>query len=314
METVSNKSLWTLICCGGIQTEPGILQSEFLAQESLLSLGLASYVKNSKDSLEKFKGDSSVGESWKEFVLKLSVVLGIAEPLSWNILCNYLATEFRGTSESLSDLLKNESQVKPLLVDIWHFYRAERLYLLQVLKEVITHHNNEDHENREVFEKVFEKIDKDGRMKHELVEQLKDVISEESPNTETLGYVLGAAVKKSWTHFNLREQSELLQLLLLYFHQTGEYLAGDWLILYNIFSGKTFFLSIIDRLLLTRCIIHDLLKYLWNISGHNFGSSQVRLDEETEGCQQLGKTVAYLESAVLLQLLGQYLCVQHRSG
>ena len=240
METVSNKSLWTLICCGGIQTEPGILQSEFLAQESLLSLGLASYVKNSKDSLEKFKGDGSVGESWKEFVLKLSVVLGIAEPLSWNILCNYLATEFRGTSESLSDLLKNESQVKPLLVDIWHFYRAERLYLLQVLKEVITHHNNEEHENREVFEKVFDKIDKDGRMKHELVEQLKEVISEESPNTETLGYVLGAAVKKSWTHFNLREQSEVLQLLLLYFHQTGEYLAGDWLILYNIFSGQTF--------------------------------------------------------------------------
>ena len=46
-----------------------------------------------------------------------------------------------------------------------------------------------------------------------------------------------------------------------------------------------------------------------NISGHNFGSSQLRLDEETEGCQQLGKTVAYLESAVLLQLLGQYLSI-----
>ena len=42
----------------------------------------------------------------------------------------------------------------------------------------------------------------------------------------------------------------------------------------------------------------------------------MRLDEETEGCQQLGKTVAYLESAVLLQLLGELSnpCVQHRSG
>lgn len=238
METVSNKSLWTLICSGGIQTEPGILQEEILAQESILSLGLASYVKNSKESLAKFKADAGVGESWKDFVLKLSGVLGIAEPLSWNILCNYLATEFRGTSNSLSDLLKNESQVKPLLVDIWHFYRAERLYLLQVLKEVITHHNNEDHENREVFEIVFEKIDKEGRMKHELVEQFKEVISETPPSTESLGSQLGANVKKSWTHFNLREQSEILQLLLLYFHQTGEYLAGDWLILYNIFNGK----------------------------------------------------------------------------
>lgn len=75
-------------------------------------------------------------------------------------------------------------------------------------------------------------------MKHELVEQFKEVISETPPSTESLGSQLGANVKKSWTHFNLREQSEILQLLLLYFHQTGEYLAGDWLILYNIFNGK----------------------------------------------------------------------------
>ena len=29
-------------------------------------------------------------------------------------------------------------------------------------------------------------------------------------------------IKTSWTLFNLREQSEVLQLLLLYLHQTGE--------------------------------------------------------------------------------------------
>ena len=78
----------------------------------------------------------------------------------------------------------------------------------------------------------------------------------------------------------------------------------------------------INRLLSIEYIIHELLKHpllssQYNpglISGHNFGSSQVRLDEETEGCQQLGKTVAYLESAVLLQLLGEYsLRTTHRS-
>ena len=41
-------------------------------------------------------------------------------------------SEFRGTSESLKDLLNHDHQVKPLLLDIWQFYRAERLYLLQV--------------------------------------------------------------------------------------------------------------------------------------------------------------------------------------
>ena len=131
MEAVSNKSIWTLICSGGVQTEPGILETEFLAQESLLALGLSTYSKNTKESLDRFKSDKSVGDTWKDFVLKLSNVFGVDETICWELLCNYLATEFRGTSESLAELLKNESQVKPLIVDIWNFYRAERLYLLQ---------------------------------------------------------------------------------------------------------------------------------------------------------------------------------------
>ena len=44
---MSNKALWTLICSGGLQTEPGILQAELLNQELLLSEGLASYKPNS---------------------------------------------------------------------------------------------------------------------------------------------------------------------------------------------------------------------------------------------------------------------------
>ena len=93
--------------------------------------------------------------------------------------------------------------------------------MLQVLKEVITHHNDDQHENRSVFEKVFEKIDSEGKLKHELVEQYKEVLEEEIPNTDSLGSHFGGNIKKSWTHFNLREQSELLQLIMLYLHQTG---------------------------------------------------------------------------------------------
>ena len=96
-----------------------------------------------------------------------------------------------------------------------------RKEVLQVLKEVITHHNDDQHENRSVFEKVFEKIDSEGKLKHELVEQYKEVLEEEIPNTDSLGSHFGGNIKKSWTHFNLREQSELLQLIMLYLHQTG---------------------------------------------------------------------------------------------
>ena len=108
MDIVSNKSIWTLICSDGMQTEPGIIESEFLAQESLLALGLSTYTKKSKHSLETFKAEKSISETWKDFVLKLSGVFGIEETICWGILCNYLATEFRGTSESLAELLTQE--------------------------------------------------------------------------------------------------------------------------------------------------------------------------------------------------------------
>ena len=148
---------------------------------------------------------------------------------------------------------------------------------------MITHHNNEDHDHREVFDKIFVKIDTDGKLKHELVEQYKDVIQEKSPSSEVLGSQLGASVKKSWIHFNLREQSELLQLIMLYLHQTGEQLAGDWISLFNIFSG------------------------------HHFGVKQLqrlKSDEESESCQQLGHTVTLLQSAILLQLLGEQIYIE----
>ena len=70
----------------------------------------------------------------------------------------------------------------------------------------------------------------------------------------------------------------MLQLILLYLHQTGEVLAGDWLSLANIFTS------------------------------HHFGVKQLarlRAGEESEACQELGNTVIILESAILLQLLGE---------
>ena len=54
-------------------------------------------------------------ESWREFVSQLSSVLRVEEGCVWRLLCSYLATEFRGTSESLKELLKDHQQVRASL-------------------------------------------------------------------------------------------------------------------------------------------------------------------------------------------------------
>ena len=39
--------------------------------------------------------------------------------------------DFRGTKDGLKKLIDDQRFHRPLMLDIWQFYRAERLYLLQ---------------------------------------------------------------------------------------------------------------------------------------------------------------------------------------
>jgi hypothetical protein len=51
-------------------------------------------------------------ESWRSFVGQLTGLLGVEEGTVWSLLCSYLASEFRGTSDSLKELLKDQQQVE----------------------------------------------------------------------------------------------------------------------------------------------------------------------------------------------------------
>lgn len=272
MESVSTKSLWGLISGGGIQTEKGIIETELLAQEDILTHGLLHYKPPNKDTRIKFDENKSIGDSWRDFIIKLSPILGVEENRCWEILCSYLAAEFRGTSESLALLLKNDIQSKPLLLDIWQFYRAERLYLLQILKEILISHSNEQNIHQFVFVKVLDKIDENSQLKQNLIDQFESVIQEVTPKTESiLGSSLTQSYRRSWTHFHLREQSELLQLLLIYIHQT-EKSEQDFLTLSDLFSR------------------------------HEFGSKLQTIEEEVSS-HELVATISQLEAATLVLLL-----------
>ena len=85
---------------------PDIIETELLGQKSLLREGLLSYRPNTAQTLRQFQAGKEVGESWKEFVIKLAALVRIDEVQAWELLCNYLSTEYRGTSDSLAQLLK----------------------------------------------------------------------------------------------------------------------------------------------------------------------------------------------------------------
>ena len=147
--------------------------------------------------------------------------------------------DFRGTKESLKKLINDERCQRPLLVDIWQFHQAEKLYILRVIKEIITRlcsaHPSEKHYG--TFQQVFAKLNKDGNLKRSLKEQLKDLI--ETPMPEKDRYHSNELLK-TWKHFNLRQQCELLQILLLFFHHQGKIESEDVTAMLDIFVQHRF--------------------------------------------------------------------------
>jgi len=236
MVSRSNKSIWTLVSGSVLQTNPTVLESELSACDSLLSRGLLFYKNNTKQSAEALEKNKNVPDSWKGLVGSVGKTLGLDEGQSWDLICTYLASEFRGTQESLKDLIQDEQKRKPLILDIWQFYRAERLYLLQIIKQILTlnqsskdaHNQSGDVTNKvsndfaPILSKVLKTLDSgQGGLRACLTDQLTAVTKEKEPETEALGPSLGATCRNAWIHFNLRETSELLQILLISLYVNG---------------------------------------------------------------------------------------------
>ena len=169
--------------------------------------------------------------------------------------------DFRGTKESLKKLVNEDRVRKHLLIDIWQFYRAERLYLLKVLKEILSCTTNSKHKHHETFSKIFRQL-KEKKIKESLIKQLcssigckyeyeqegslgKQAIVPDSTASNSLQLQFKNELGKAWVHFALREQVELLQLLLLYFNVADSatersYDGKDVKLLISIFQQHSF--------------------------------------------------------------------------
>lgn len=202
-----------------LETNPGVLENELESCRGILSAGVLAYKPNTQNTAKAFSSSKEVPESWKGFVSKVSTTLGLEELAAWQLICSYLSTEFRGTQQSLKDLINDDQKRKPLILDVWQFYRAERLYLLQIIKQIIS--LNHDTQSNPQLAKAMKTLDSGSGLHKSLSDQLSAVTKEKAPDTEALGPSLGNTCRSAWIHFNLRETSELLQILLISLHVRG---------------------------------------------------------------------------------------------
>ncbi|CAB4058067.1 NUP188 [Lepeophtheirus salmonis] len=228
MSHSSLRGLFTLVSgVGGVDASTAVLKKEFEEREKKLFAGVSFTAKGTSTKRK------NLSENFESFLSKkLGSFLDKGPEDTWDILSSYLSGDFRGTRDSLKVLINQEHLQKPLIVDIWQFYRAERLYLLQVLKQILSHQSNASHKHYDAFKYLLDLWKKDS-LKESLISQLKSVFEEEWNKSSDL--------KFTWIKYNLREKVELLQLILLHFHGSSfsESVGNtDLKCLFNLFRNK----------------------------------------------------------------------------
>ncbi|XP_046395466.1 nucleoporin Nup188 [Ischnura elegans] len=231
-----NKKLWTLISGTNFPLSGELVSLTLEKSRKHLFNGINHYKTPSTQSEAELK--KHTGQSIFDLVLTLSKMMNLDALQAWDLFCYYLTEEFRGSEDDLLKFTSNEKKKSQLLIDIWLFYRSERVFLLQCIKLIVSYWNDADHPYHENYEAFLSSFDKN-EVKKSLISQLVSVINEVPPSKGQHGNFVTGNVVKRWVYSNLREQLELTQILAICMNSYG-LSCNDFLSLLKIFQSHSF--------------------------------------------------------------------------
>ncbi|XP_071443608.1 nucleoporin NUP188 [Hetaerina americana] len=231
-----NKKLWTLISGTNFPLSSERMSFTLEKSKNHLFNGINHYKSPSAQSEAELKKHTD--QSIFDLVVTLSKMMNLDAIQAWNLFHYYLSDEFRGSEEDLLKFMSNEKKKPQLLIDIWLFYRSERVFLLQCIKLIVSHWNDEDHPHHQHYAVLLDYFDKDD-FKKSLISQLINVTNEIPPSKGQHGDFVSGNVTKRWVYSNLREQLELTQILAIYMKCYG-LTCHDFLTLLKLFQNHSF--------------------------------------------------------------------------
>lgn len=157
-----------------------------------------------------------------------------------------------------------------MLNNIWKFYSAERMYKLKILKTLLEFENNEDHPYSKIYKAFLITVDYNELWKS-LIKQYKYLLKE-----ITNDKLNGELPCRLWFERNLREQTELLQCLVL-LAKPAKINLKDWSNVFDMFNKNGFGRSpfcrqaqilidtpLFDRLIYSEiAVLLSMAKVLW---------------------------------------------------
>lgn len=149
----------------------------------------------------------------------------------WSILCNYLLYEFHGKLSRIKQLATYEPFATKLVEAIWHFYTAERMYLLKTLRFILENYNNPQY--TDIFSDYMKRVTWKFLWSN-VISQIDTLISE--INNSTSNNTIDLTV---WFERNYQEQLEVA-LIAIAGIEFSNFTADDFIALLRVFMKNDF--------------------------------------------------------------------------
>lgn len=212
------KNLWTLLSGSLHLKSMQFIADELEQSERQLIEGILFYKpydakKNSLDELTKKKMPGIRPQIWQN----MSMFLDLEAEQCYNLFQSYLLFEYKGTPEMAKSLFTSEKQIKELFENLWYYYYSERIFTLFCFKQILSNWKGTDHSYQQSFHDFLKKINSDNTLLNKLFEQLKFLINFDTDSKVKFGPHFSEKFHFDLKENILKEQSEILQLLLLYY-------------------------------------------------------------------------------------------------
>ncbi|CAH1785634.1 unnamed protein product, partial [Owenia fusiformis] len=213
----SSRDLWQFIANTTVQRPEVLISTEIKDHHEKILKGLSSYQKPNKASEDKLKTEKHVKGDRFEFLKKLSRFINLNEVQCHDLFNQYLLREYTGSHSNLQTVLSDDRRVQGLLLKVRDFYHTDRLYLLWCLKSILCNWQDEDHPYRVQYFEFVEKANLRDELINSILQQYDNITAQQAPTWESHGQLMTEVQVETWIMQNLREQLEVLNLVLLFY-------------------------------------------------------------------------------------------------
>lgn len=209
------QELWRITVGKSSITDSNAVGNELTKRIGCLEKSLQYFKPVTEGSRTKLKNDKNISDDLRNISLKLAEFIDLDAVQAYHMIIQFSEFEFHGSKEKFTKTVSEERNHLTLLGRVAEFYFSERLYLLRVLKHVLCHFEDQDHNYQQEYADVVNAIK--ASIADNLFKQYETDFLSEPPTAEKRGKNFTQQVVIPFAMQAVKEQCEMLEILFVYY-------------------------------------------------------------------------------------------------